>query len=236
MESRWAGDGPRPTVAARPQASSIWASLRLIGYSLTPARSTPTQTSSVTRFVSGSLATTRPPATIVSSMCTTARNCTRIRLSAAGSPAHRARLVVRWAIVNIPWAMIPGNPTLRAKSSSWWSGFWSPEASAYAFTSSRRTTFSEENTSCPTSSTSNSGFWRATTSAPRRSPRQERGPRHADHLAGLIDDLGFDDKELVRALGEHVGDPRRGPEAVANHQGTPPLERLLTVDHPRVVH
>ena len=71
-----------------------------------------------------------PPASMVSSMYTTARNWTLILFSAAGSPAHRVSAVARWAIVNIPWAMIPGKPTLLAKLSSWCSGFWSPEASA----------------------------------------------------------------------------------------------------------
>ena len=74
-------------------------------------------------------------------MNTTARNCTLMEASAAGSPSHLVRAVVRWAIVNMPWAMIPGNPTLRANASSWCSGFWSPDASAYALTSSRLTTF-----------------------------------------------------------------------------------------------
>ena len=35
------------------------------------------------------------------------------------------------AMVHMPWRMIPGSPTLRAKSSSTWMVFLSPEASAY---------------------------------------------------------------------------------------------------------
>ena len=37
----------------------------------------------------------------------------------AGSPAHRATHAPRWPIVNIPCAMMPSNPTIRATSSSW---------------------------------------------------------------------------------------------------------------------
>ena len=37
----------------------------------------------------------------------------------------------------MPCAMTPGSPTLRATSSSWWIGLWSPLASAYATRSAR---------------------------------------------------------------------------------------------------
>ena len=63
-------------------------------------------------------------------MNTAARNCTSIEARAPGSPSQSVTAFTTCAIVNIPWAMIPGNPTLRANASSWCSGFWSPEASA----------------------------------------------------------------------------------------------------------
>ena len=92
---------------------------------------------------------------MVSSMYTTARNWTLMRFTAAESLAHLVSAVARWAIVNMPCAMIPGNPTLRAKLPSWCRGFWSPEASAYAFTSSRFTTFECTGISSPTFRSSN---------------------------------------------------------------------------------
>ena len=33
-------------------------------------------------------------------------------------------------MVHMPWAMTSGSPTDLAKPSSWWMGFWSPEALA----------------------------------------------------------------------------------------------------------
>ena len=63
-------------------------------------------------------------------MNTGARNCAEIDATASASPAQATTAAAMWPIVNIPWAMIPGKPTLRANASSWCSGFWSPPASA----------------------------------------------------------------------------------------------------------
>ena len=48
--------------------------------------------------------------------------------SAPGYQSATARAAS--AIVYMPCAMTPGSPTLRATSSSWWIGLWSPLAAA----------------------------------------------------------------------------------------------------------
>ena len=46
------------------------------------------------------------------------------------SPAQSATTEPDAPMVHIPCAMTSGRPTDRAKASSWWMGFWSPEAFA----------------------------------------------------------------------------------------------------------
>ena len=52
----------------------------------------------------------------------------KLTTSAPGNQSSTARAAS--AIVYIPCAITPGSPTLRATSSSWWIGLWSPLASA----------------------------------------------------------------------------------------------------------
>ena len=47
-------------------------------------------------------------------MYTTARNWTLIERRSEGLPTQSLIDFTRWAMENIPWAMIPGNPTLLA--------------------------------------------------------------------------------------------------------------------------
>ena len=70
-----------------------------------------------------STAATRPPATISSPMNTTARNWAETDETHSASPAQATTAAAMWPIVNMPCAMMPGNPTPRANASSWCSGF-----------------------------------------------------------------------------------------------------------------
>jgi hypothetical protein len=89
-----------------------------IANSVVPSRSTVTQSSAVAVRVSASSDRTRPPATISSPMKTGERNCADRRTTFAGSPAQVETQAPRCPMVNMPWAMMPGKPTMRATSSS----------------------------------------------------------------------------------------------------------------------
>src|SRR4051812_33757025 len=99
-----------------------------------------TVSATVVRPSSGSLAS---PATTTSTPPSAGTTTGAVNLqpnettSALGYQSATARAAN--AMVYMPCAMTPGSPTLRATSSSWWMGLWSPLASAYATRSARVT-------------------------------------------------------------------------------------------------
>jgi hypothetical protein len=67
-----------------------------------------------------------------SSGTTTGRvNRTLTSTTASGEPAHSVTARLTSAIVNMPWAITPGSPTLVAIRSLQWIGLKSPDAPAY---------------------------------------------------------------------------------------------------------
>ena len=88
----------------------------MIGHSVVPVALTLTHapTHGGSR-VSASSDRTRPPATISSPIKTGARNCAEILVTRRRiAPAHATTHGAMWPIVNMPWAMMPSNPTDRA--------------------------------------------------------------------------------------------------------------------------
>ena len=117
-----------------------------------------------------------------------------------------------------------GKPAARATSSSWCSGFWSPDASAYALTSSRVTSREDDGRSRPTSRSSN----RTLTRRPGRSacdrPDATSAPR-------LVPDLGAKDHEAHPALVANALDRRGRGQGLPHHDRSRPSVLLFPVQH-----